>query len=260
MDSKWQIPKAKYTEIKQKSKDYCLIIPVINEGERIQNQLKKLVPYTNYVDIIIADGGSTDDSLNLDFLKSVNVSSLLVKEDTGKLGSQLRIAYSYALKQGYEGIITMDGNNKDGVEAIPNFINELKNGVDFIQGSRFVKGGVAINTPKSRHFAIKLIHAPFISLIAKEKFTDTTNGYRGYSRKYLLDERVLPFRDVFSTYELLAYLSVRASQLGMKTSEIPVTRAYPSDGHIPTKISSFSGNFELIKILFKLWSGEYNPK
>lgn len=260
MDHTWKIPKAKYINLKVKTNDYCLIIPVINEGERIQNQLKKLSPYTNKVDILIADGGSTDNSLNEEFLKSVNVTALLIKEDIGKLSAQLRIAYAFALKQGYKGIITMDGNDKDGVKAIPNFIKELENGVDFIQGSRFVKGGVAINTPSIRHWAIKLIHAPFISLIAKERFTDTTNGYRGYSRKYLLDERVLPFRDTFQTYELLAYLSVRASQLGMKTSEIPVVRAYPADGKIPTKISSFSGNFELIKILFKLLTGTYNPK
>ena len=46
-------------------------------------------------------------------------------------------------------------------------------------------GGAAINTPKIRHFAVKLIHIPAISLIAGFKYTDTTNGYRGYSKKYL---------------------------------------------------------------------------
>ena len=30
--------------------------------------------------------------------------------------------------------------------------------------------------------------------------------------------------------ELLAYLSVRATQLGMKACEVPVTRAYPKKG------------------------------
>lgn len=44
------------------------------------------------------------------------------------------------------------------------------------------------------------------------------------------------------TYELLAYLSVRATQIGMKACEIPVTRAYPKTGKTPTKISFFKGN------------------
>ena len=52
-------------------------------------------------------------------------------------------------------------------------IKKLEEGYDFIQGSRFIEGGQAINTPISRHLAVKFIHAPVISFTAKEKFTDT---------------------------------------------------------------------------------------
>ena len=62
------------------------------------------------------------------------------------------------------------------------------------------------------------------------------------------------------TYELLAYLSVRATQLGYKACEIPVTRSYPKKGKTPTKISFFKGNSELMKILVKNAFGAYNPK
>ena len=61
------------------------------------------------------------------------------------------------------------------------------------------------------------------------------------------------------TYELLAYLSVRASQIGMKVCEIPVTREYPKNGKTPTKISFIKGNSELMNILLKNAMGEYNP-
>lgn len=69
-----------------------------------------------------------------------------------------------------------------------------------------------------------------------------------------------PLRDIFMTYELLAYLSVRATQIGMKACEIPVTRAYPKTGKTPTKISFFKGNSELIKILIANARGVYKPK
>lgn len=62
------------------------------------------------------------------------------------------------------------------------------------------------------------------------------------------------------TYELLAYLSVRATQIGLKACEIPVTRAYPKTGKTPTKISFFKGNGELMKILLWNAKGMYNPK
>lgn len=256
----WEVPKAEYHEFKTKKTKYCVIIPIINEGERIREQLKRMKPLSEFTDIILADGGSTDGSLEHMFLQSVGVRTLLIKKDAGKLSAQLRMGFAYALNEGYKGVITVDGNNKDGVEAIPSFINELDKGYDFIQGSRYIKGGQAINTPLIRDIAIKLIHAPMISLIAKQRFTDTTNGFRAYSSNYLLDNRVQPFRKIFDTYELLAYLSVRASQLGLKTKEIPVLRKYPDDGNVPTKISSFKGNFSLIKILARLITKSYDPK
>jgi dolichol-phosphate mannosyltransferase len=122
-----------------------------------------------------------------------------------------------------------------------------------------VPGGRAINTPFIRDISVRLIHAPVISLTARHRFTDTTNAYRAYSSRYLGDKRVAPLRDIFMTYELLAYLSVRATQLGYRACEIPVTRAYPKKGKTPTKISFFKGNSELLKILFKNLFGTYNP-
>jgi dolichol-phosphate mannosyltransferase len=134
---------------------------------------------------------------------------------------------------------------------VPKFIEKLDDGYDFVQGSRFIKGGKAINTPLVRYLSVRLVHEPIISLTAGEWFTDTTNAYRAYSLKYLEHPLVQPFLDVFMTYELLAYLSVRASQLKLRTCEIPVTRAYPKIGKTPSKISPLKGNSELLKILFK---------
>jgi len=260
MTNKIQIPKFGKKEFFQKKTDYCLCIPVINEGDKIKKQIIEMKSISNVIDIIICDGGSNDGSLESDFLIKNNISVLLTKQDVGKLSAQLRMGYFYALNRGYKGIITIDGNGKDNVSEIPIFIKELENGYDLLQGSRFSKGGKAINTPLSRLLAIKLIHAPFISILARFHYTDTTNGFRGYSKKYLTDERVQPFRDIFSTYELLAYLSVKAPRLKFKVKEVPVERKYPLDGKIPTKIKGIKGNIALIKILIHLALGKYDPK
>lgn len=249
------------TEYHPKDKDYVLLIPIINEGDRIVKELIRAQEnnIADFVDIVICDGGSTDGCTADKKLRSLDVNTLLVKKDIGKQGAQLRMGMWWALKRGYKGIITIDGNDKDSIEDVPVFIQKLEAGYDFIQGSRFIKGGHAINTPLVREIAVRFIHAPIISITARQRFTDTTNAYRGYSIKYLTDTRVQPFRDVFMTYELLAYLSVRASQLGLKACEVPVTRAYPKVGKVPTKISFFGGNWELLKILFKNMIGAYNP-
>ncbi len=255
------VPKYKKYEYEAKKNDYCVLIPIINEGDRIHKELERafVKGIHEKVDMVICDGGSSDGSTDEVALKKYGVNALLVKEDAGKQGAQLRMGISWALKRGYNGIITIDGNNKDSVEDVPLFVEKLREGYDFIQGSRFIQGGRAVNTPWIRYLAVRLIHAPIISLTAGKRFTDTTNAYRGYSSAYLQDERVQPLRDIFSGYELLAYLSSRASQLNMKVCEIPVSREYPKTGKTPTKISFFKGNFELMKILVLNLFGKYNP-
>ena len=255
------VPKFLSTEIEERKTKYCLCIPIINEGERIYKQLQRAQQHgiDKLVDIIICDGDSTDGSTEINQLKALGVNTLLTKKDSGKQGAQLRMGFWFALQRGYEGIITIDGNNKDSIESVPLFIEKLEQEFDFVQGSRYVKGGKAINTPKIRHFAVKFIHSPLISLTARHRFTDSTNAYRCYSKKYLTHPKVQPFRPIFTTYELLAFLSVRASQLGLKVGEVPVERKYPESGKVPTKISFFKGNFNLIKILVNNLFGKYNP-
>lgn len=255
------IPRFEYKEYQQKRRDFVVLIPIINEGSRIHKQLQRAqkANISDWADIVICDGDSTDGCTEETVLRGFDVNTLLVKKDQGAQGAQLRMGIWWAIQRGYTGIITIDGNNKDSIEDVPAFVAKLREGYDFVQGSRFIKGGKAINTPFIRLVSVKLLHAPVISLTARQRFTDTTNAYRAYSVRYLTDVRVQPLRDVFQSYELLAYLSVRASQLGMRACEIPVTRAYPASGKVPTKISAVRGNYRLLKILFKNLFGAYKP-
>lgn len=257
----WQVPTFQEKYWLGRQHRWCIVIPVINEGKRIHNLLQRMhsLSIHSIADIIIVDGGTNDGSLEEDDLSKLSVRGLLLKTGLGKLSAQLRCAYAFALDQGYEGVITIDGNDKDDPSAIPRFVDSLKNGVDFVQASRFVKGGIAENTPKLRDFAIRFVHAPLLSLSSGFKWTDTTQGFRAYSRKLLLDPNVAPFRNVFMTYELLAFLSHVAPKLGHICVELPTIRKYP-EGQVPTKISAVKGNFTVFIILLKSCFGMYSPK
>jgi dolichol-phosphate mannosyltransferase len=257
--SEWQLPEFEIKEFQPKKNKYCIGLPVINEGQRLKKQLLKMKPYSNIVDILIFDGGSTDGSVDFQFLKKQNVRALLVKKSPGKQGTQLRMGLAYALREGYEGILTVDGNNKDGVEAIPDFIQKLKEGYDLVQGSRYVKGGKELNTPWLRHLGNHFILAPLFSLFSGFNYSDVTNGFRGYSVKLLTDRKVAPFRDVFVSYELLFYLGVRAGQLKYKITELPVFRGYPQKGKIPTKITGVKALINVFTIGVKVVANFYNP-
>lgn len=253
------VPAHETADYRPKAHDAVLVIPVINEGARIRGQLGAIAALAPPVDIVIADGGSTDGSVDEDVLRGAGVRARLTKTGPGRLSAQLRMAYAWALDEGYANILTMDGNGKDGPEGILTILAKLAEGCDYVQGSRYAKGGEAVNTPVSRWLAGRFVHAPVTSLAARHRFTDTTNGFRGYSARYLGDPRVQPFRDVFMDYNLLFYLSVRASRLGYRVAEVGVRRAYPAGGQVPTKIGGLGGKLALMGELFAAALGRYDP-
>src|SRR5436309_8374536 len=147
---------------RSKAADYCVCLFVINEDGKLHGQLGKTLPFLAAADVVIADGGSTDGSTARDTLERLGVNTLLVKTGPGKLGAQMRMAFAWALDRGYRGVVCIDGNGKDGPDAIPRFVEKLEAGYDHVQGSRFLPGGVSENLPLSRWLGVKLLHAPLI--------------------------------------------------------------------------------------------------
>lgn len=255
-----EVPSYDTHELAPRRTRYAVLIPVINEGERLLAQLHRMEFLSGKGDVIIGDGGSRDTSGDPAVLGTFSaVRALLVKTGPGKLSAQMRMLLDYALNQGYEGFVFIDGNGKDGVEAIPLFFKALEEGFDYVQGSRYIRGGEEINTPWDRKLGVVLLHAPLIDLAAGFRYTDTTNGFRALSRRVVLDERVQPFRNVFDTYNLHYYLSVRIPRLGFRVKELPVRRVYPAKGPTPSKIGGVSAKLSLIKLLLKAVLGHYNP-
>jgi dolichol-phosphate mannosyltransferase len=256
----WELPESETYEFFPKHYKYCVCIFVINEGEKLYKQLKNMKYLSKEIDIVIADGGSTDGSMDHEKLKSFNVNTLLIKKGVGRLGTQMRMAYAWALKRDYEGVVVIDGNGKDSFEDIPNFITKLDEGYDHIQGSRFIPGGHHENTPLLRLIGLKLLHVPLMRFASGFKYTDTTNGFRAYSARLLFDPRIAIFREIFDGYELHYYLAIKAAKCGFKCIEIPVTRKYPSTGKTPTKISPIKGNLQVIERLVSVVVGKYDKK
>ena len=247
------------SEFSQKKSRYCIVVVTLNEGERLQNQLRRMSTTSNTIDSIVADTFSTDGSTDSDFLHSVGVRTLLNTEAPG-LAVATRIGYAYALSEGYEGVITVDGNGKDGVEAIPDFIKLFEAGYDLVQGSRFLTGGHHAYTPLERYVAIRFIMAPLLWLGCGYYYTDPTNAFRACSTRFLQDPRVQPLRPVFVRFNLHHYLNYRAARLKFRVTELPVSRVYPGDGTVPTKIVSFRTKLLILWEMIRTLTGGYNPE
>ena len=72
----WQVPAFETLIWRGRQHPWCVVIPVINEGERIKKLLVRMSAFKidGLADIIIVDGGSTDGSLALESLEENDAS------------------------------------------------------------------------------------------------------------------------------------------------------------------------------------------
>ena len=256
------IPKYKLESFFNKRNKYALLIPVINEGNRFISQMNKMKDGNifNICDVYICDGNSTDNSVNSDIIKNYGCRGLITNISGMKgQGVQLKQGFFEAMNDGYDGAIMVDGNDKDNVhESLPLFINKLNEGYDVVQATRFSLGGYHKNTPLGRFIGIRFIASPLISLTSGFHYDDVCNGYKGFSRQYILDERMDWFREEFNTYEYCYYPLVHVKKLGYKVCQVPTTRVYPKN-EVPSKIKGFSSNFKLLKEILNLAYSQTRP-
>ena len=255
----WEPPCFDVVEFFPKRTDYCVCITVFNEGDRIREQLSRMKPRAGLADILIADGRSSDGSTDPNLLQAMGVRALLSTDERGS-GTATRVGVAYAMHEGYNGIVTIDGNGKDGVEAMPDFLAELRNGYDLVQGSRFMRGGFHKNTPWDRRLGIQCVMVPLLGLSCGFWYSDPPNAFRAMSMRFLADHRVQPMRRIFVRFNLQLYFIWRAAKLGFKVKEIPVRRVYPDDGTVPTKIHGWRLKFLNLLEFLRVISGKYNPQ
>ena len=236
---------------------YCLLSVVWDEGERFIQQLERSKIYTRELDYIIVNRGQELLQLGEPSLKNYYIRSLLQQRGSGQ-SQALQQGFQWAMDQGYQGVVTIDANGKDGVDAIPQFIEQLDKGFDFVQGSRFIARGYHAHTPFSRQLAIRVV-IPLLFIFHRNfRFTDQSNGFKAYSRQFLLSDQSKIFRPVFAKHELQAYMNYIAAKKNFAITEIPVSRVYPSK-QCPSKIQSFSQHVNLLRSYINIALGKKDP-
>jgi len=148
------------------------------------------------------------------------------KERKG-VGYAIREGIEYALSNRYDVAVVMAGNNKDDPREIPGLLTPiLKEGYDYVQGSRFLPGGKRVRNPFLRGVFSRLY--PFIwTLSTNIRCTDVTNGFRAYKLKIFSDKWINIWQTWLDSYQLEYYIHYKVLTLGYKTKEIPVSKVYP---------------------------------
>lgn len=169
--------------------ELTILIPCLNEAETLASCIQKAKSFLSrekvHGEILIADNGSTDNSIEIAKREGARVIAVATK------------GYGAALKGGIEEalgryIIMGDGDGSyDFLNLMP-FLNELRNGRDLVMGNRF-KGGIThgampflnryLGNPILSFLGRVFLEAPWvISIVAFELFNVTVLENCNYQR------------------------------------------------------------------------------
>lgn len=198
------------------------ILPVLNEEDKIRHIVAK-APRDLVDEILVVDDCSNDDTASEAHQGGATV---LSNQTRVGCGAAIRIGIDYALERRYDIIAVMAGNGKDDARDIPALLRGLENGFDFVQGSRYLKGGVWENMPLHRVIGTK-VYSFLFSILNGLWITDATNGYRAYRASLFDDKRINIWQSWLRNYEVESYLFSKSIRLGYRVGEVPVSKIYP---------------------------------
>ncbi len=219
-----------------------LVVPVWDEEKKIGEVVRR-APRDIVDEVLVVDDGSADRSPQV--ARELGATVLLMGRTVG-VGAALRAGFMWARQGGFDVIVVCAGNNKDFPEEIPRLLDPIVEGADFVQGSRFAKGGRSGGMPVYRQIATRL-HPILFSVASGKWVSESTNGFRAFRAKLLDDARIRLDQSWLDEYELEPYLYWKAIRLGYRTCEVPVTKIYPPKAIGYTKMKPITGWWSMLR-------------
>ncbi len=206
-----------------------VIIPAYNEANNICSVINEILAQEMNLKIVVVNDGSSDNTSQL--LKEMRITEIPLPVNAGMFCA-VQTGFKYALRNDFDIAIQIDADGQHDPSGIPQLIKPLiDNSVDVVIGSRFL-GNVEYSMPWSRLLGTK-IFGWITSILAGKKITDTTCGFRAYSKaaiKLYAMENSFEFRDSIGLVVL--------SRGGYSIEEVPTIVRSRMSGNSTIKIGS----------------------
>ena len=165
-------------------KKILVFIATYNELENIVNIINSIKSQPSNPDLLIIDDNSPDGTSEEVKKMQKKFDNIFLIERSEKFGLDTahKESYSYAVKNDYEILITMDADLSHDPKEIKKFIYYLNN-FPFVIGSRYVPGGKCLM--KGRRLLISRYGNQLIKKLLKINSNEYTNAYRGFNLKKL---------------------------------------------------------------------------
>jgi glycosyltransferase involved in cell wall biosynthesis len=218
--------------------ELTILMPCLNEESAIQTCIREARQALDAAqikgEILVVDNGSVDRSAEL----ACEAGARVVYEPQKGYGN----AYLRGFKEaGGRYIVIGDSDGTYDFSQVPQFLAPLRNGCDFVNGSR-IKGYIA---PGAMPFLHRYVGVPILSWLLNRlsgtKFSDAHCGMRGFIR-----EAIGKMELRTSGMELASEMILQAARAKLCTAEVPIPyRARKGE----SKLHTFSDGWRHLRFM-----------
>jgi glycosyltransferase involved in cell wall biosynthesis len=156
------------------------VVPAWNEEGAIGGVVDEIRAFDPAIEVVVVDDASTDRTADVAEEHGATVLRLLFNVG---IGGAVQTGFRYARDVGYDTAVRLDGDGQHDASELPKLLGPLRAGeADLVIGSRFVAPGGTYRPPLARRLGIR-VFAALVSLLARERVTDTTSGFVGLNRR-----------------------------------------------------------------------------
>jgi glycosyltransferase involved in cell wall biosynthesis len=218
------------------------IVPAFNEERNVGRLLDELRAIDPGLDVVVVSDGSTDRTAEVASTRGAYV--IRLPFNLG-IGGAVQTGFRHAWEEGYELAVRLDGDGQHDPGELRLLVAPVVAGeADLAVGSRFVEDR-GYRSSRARRVGIRIL-ARVVSLIARQRLTDTTSGFQACNRRAIS----VYAADLPHDYPEVEGM-VMAIKHRIRLVEVPVTMREREHGH--SSIGTLASIYYMIKILLALF-------
>ncbi len=230
-----------------------IVIPARDEEGCIASTIEHLhlelrlrgVPH----EIIAVDDGSSDQTWPILQELAQRLTVLKPVQNRGAHGFGRAVQCGFRNLTG-DAVVIMMADESDDCRDVVRYWKELKQGVDCVFGSRFIRGGGTIDYPLPKYVLNRLANL-FIRILFYIRLNDTTNAFKAYRRTVI--EGCQPL--LSPHFNITVELPLKAIVRGFTWTTIPITWRNRRTGMAKLKIREMGSRYFFITVY--VWLEKY---
>lgn len=158
-----------------------IIIPAYNEAGNIEQVVDNLMEKCPQYDYIVVNDASSDDTREICIRKGYH---FLDQPINLGIGGTVQNGYQYALENGYDAAVQIDGDGQHDVCYIEKMVQVIEaDEADVVIGSRFIEKE-GFQSSGARRMGISLL-SKIIAFLTWKRVKDVTSGFRAVNKRFI---------------------------------------------------------------------------